>query len=56
MEDKTAIGITGIAALTSLQFIAWYTGHNGTVFALTSAGIGTIIGSYFGNILDKVKK
>ena len=48
MDAKTIIGVTGITAVTILQTVAWYTGHDGTVFALTSAIIGGITGYFFG--------
>lgn len=47
MQDKTIIGVVGLLCLTGLQGAAWYSGHNGMVFALISAGIGAIIGGYF---------
>jgi len=55
MNEKCIIGVVGIGCLTILQTIAWSTGHNGTVFALTSAGIGAIIGSYF-DLKSVIKK
>jgi len=36
-----------------LQIIAWYTGHNGAVFATISALIGGIAGAIFGFQLKK---
>jgi len=47
ITDKGLIGVVGIITLGILQCAAWQTGHNGTVFALTSAGLGAIIGSYY---------
>ena len=44
---KTIIAVTGLICLTGLQLYAWYTGHNGVVFATTSAIFGGIIGGYF---------
>jgi len=57
LTDKGIVGVTGIVVLGILQCFAWQTGHNGTVFALTSAGIGGIIGSYFDlrGLLNKLK-
>ena len=55
MEDKTKIGIIALICLTALQLTAWYTGHDGLVFATTSAIFGAIIGSYF-KITDKISK
>lgn len=48
MEDKTIVCLTGLICVTLLQLYAWYSGHNGTVFALTSTIIGGIIGYYLG--------
>ena len=47
ITDKGLVAVAGICTLGILQCAAWQTGHNGTVFALTSSGIGAIIGSYF---------
>ena len=55
MEDKTIIGITALVCLTGLQLYGWYTGHDGIVFATTSAIFGAVVGSYF-DIKDKIKK
>jgi len=44
MKEATIISIVGIICLTILQLYAWYCGHNGAVFAFTSAVIGLIIG------------
>jgi len=57
ITDKGLIGVVGILTLGILQCAAWQTGHNGTVFALTSSGIGAIIGSYFDlrGLLNKLK-
>lgn len=44
IQDKTIIGIVGICAVVILQCMAWASGHNGQVFALTSAVIGGITG------------
>jgi len=55
MEDKTIIGITALICLTGLQLYGWYTGHDGIVFATTSAIFGAVVGSYF-DIKDKIKK
>jgi len=48
MEDKTIIALATITAVTALQIYAWATGHNGTVFALTSATIAGIGAFFFG--------
>jgi len=37
-----------IAIIAILQGGAWYSGHNGTVFAFTSLIIGAIVGSILG--------
>jgi len=55
MEDKTIIGITALVCLTGLQLYGWYTGHDGIVFATTSAIFGAVVGSYF-DIKEKIKK
>ena len=57
ISDKAIVGVTGILILGIMQCVAWSTGHNGTVFALTSAGIGGIIGAYFdlSKLLNKLK-
>jgi len=44
VEDKTVLSLAAIAAVTTLQVVAWSCGHNGQVFALTSAIIGGITG------------
>jgi len=48
VDNRLIIGVVGISAVTILQCIAWCTGHNGTVFALTSAIIGGVCGYFFG--------
>jgi len=48
MESKTIIGLTGIIAMSTLQCVAWLSGHNGAVFAFTSGVTGAIIGYFFG--------
>jgi len=48
VDNRIIIGVVGISAVTILQCIAWCTGHNGTVFALTSAIIGGVCGYFFG--------
>jgi len=42
MEDKykAMIGVTACICVTSLQLYAWSSGHNGVVFATTSAILG----------------
>ena len=45
--NKTLIAMTGLLCLTGLQLYPWYTGHDGVVFATTSAIFGAIIGGYF---------
>ena len=46
-KGKTIIACVGLICLTALQLFSWYTGHNGVVFATTSAIFGGIIGYYF---------
>jgi len=48
VEDKTIIGVTAIICVTIIQAIAWYMGHDGAVFALTSAIIGGVVGFFLG--------
>ena len=48
VDNKVIIGVVGISSVTILQGIAWVTGHNGTVFALTSSIIGGICGYFLG--------
>ncbi len=52
---KAIIGCTALVCLTALQLTAWITGHNGVVFATTSAIFGVVIGGYF-NIKNSVKE
>jgi len=59
VSDKCIIGSVGIICLTGLQVYAWHSGHDGAVFALVSAGIGAIIGGFFGstaNIKKSIQK
>lgn len=46
--QKCIVSVTGLICLTALQIVAWASGHNGSVFALTSTGIGGIIGFALG--------
>lgn len=47
MKDKTMITLTGIIAISGLQFYAWASELNGVVFAFTSATLGIIFGYSF---------
>jgi len=49
---KCIVSTVGLVCVTGLQLFAWQTGHNGTVFALTSTVIGGIIGFSLGIKLD----
>ena len=49
---KCIVSSIGLICVTALQLFAWYTGHNGTVFALTSTVIGGIIGFALGIDID----
>jgi len=40
--------ITAIGVLASLQLFAWHTGHDGMVFAFTSACMASLIGFVIG--------
>ena len=55
MQDKTIISLTAIIAVTLLQIVAWQCGHNGQVFALTSAIIGGVTGFSIRDIITKKK-
>ena len=57
MEDKykSIVGVTALVCLTALQLTAWITGHNGVVFATTSAIFGAVIGGFF-NIKKSIKE
>lgn len=46
-QEKTIIACVALVCLTALQLYAWYSGHNGVVFASTSAIFGGIIGYFF---------
>jgi len=48
IDQKTAIGIIGITAVSVIQCVAFLTGHDGVVLALTTTVIGGIVGSIFG--------
>jgi len=52
---RCIIAVTGLFCLTGLQIYAWYSGHNGVVYATTSAIFGAIIGTYF-NIKKTIKE
>jgi len=45
-----------IACVSLLQIVAWAGGHDGQVFALTSAAIGGIAGALLGIDFGKSKK
>jgi len=47
--QKTIVAITLMGVVGGLQVYAWATGHNGTVFATTSAILGLIGGYFFGS-------
>jgi len=49
-------GVVAITSVAIMQVVAWACGHNGTVFALTSAVIGGITGSIFGFSYKKQKE
>jgi len=55
LEPKHVLGIVGIASVTYLQTVAWFTGHNGAAFALTSAVIGGVVGTLVGFGYAKTK-
>ena len=45
---KMVFGMFTIAVVAGLQLYAWYSGHNGAIFAFTSAVIGLVAGSVLG--------
>jgi len=57
MEDKykTIIGVTAVICISGLQLYAWASGHNGVVFATTSAIMGAVVGGAF-NIKKSIKE
>ena len=40
--------LIAVAILAGLQLFAWYSGHNGVVFAFTSGCIGSLLGFALG--------
>lgn len=48
--------LLAIGLLVGLQLFAWYSGHNGTVFAFTSACIASMIGFVIGVKINFGKK
>ena len=57
MDDKykAIIGVTAILCISGLQLYAWSSGHNGVVFATTSAILGAVVGGAF-NIKKSIKE
>jgi len=55
MEDKYIIALVIIGLCSVTQWVAWYIGVNGQVFAFTSLIIGAIAGSLFGFSIHKSK-
>ena len=55
MNDKTIFALVCIGVISVSQWIAWYLGVNGQVFAFTSLIIGLISGSILGFSFQKVK-
>jgi len=53
LDDKKIFAIFVISIISSLQVVAWYCGHNGTVFAFSSLIIGAVVGSILGFSLKK---
>jgi len=53
---RYAFGAFGIACMTGLQIFAWYTGHDGMVFATTTGLSGLIAGSLLGFQYGKSKQ
>lgn len=48
LTGKMKFGMFVIAIAAGLQLVAWYSGHNGLVFAFTSLAIGSTIGAVLG--------
>ena len=48
MEERTKIALSMVLALTGLQIVAWYSGHNGAITQLIGTSFGLIVGYYFG--------
>jgi len=55
LTAKQKFGMFAIGTVAILQCIAWCTGHDGTVFALTSAVIGGVTGAILGFTIGKTK-
>ena len=53
LTAKQKFGMFAIGTVAILQGLAWITGHNGTVFALTSAVIGGVTGAVLGFTIGK---
>lgn len=51
-KHKCIVSVVGLISVTALQVYAWFSGHNGSVFALTSSVIGGIIGFSLGITID----
>ncbi len=59
LKAKVIIAVTGITAVSILQIVAWMSGHNGQVFALTSSIIGVSVGFFLGftkKVKDSIKQ
>jgi len=57
MEISTRLFcLVAVALLVALQLFAWYSGHNGMVFAFTSACIASMIGFVIGVKINFSKK
>lgn len=48
LQSKLFFGGFVLTLVTAIQLYAWATGHNGQVFALTSAAMGGITGALLG--------
>ena len=46
--SNKVFGILAIIIIAIMQLYAWYSGHNGAVFAFTSLCIGSITGASLG--------
>jgi hypothetical protein len=54
-QTKYAFGCVVVLVMGGLQGYAWFTGHNGAVFATTSAIIGGVAGAILGFKIAQTK-
>lgn len=57
IEPKWILGMVAVCGLTAIQIVAFITGHNGQVLAITTGGIMTVIGFLLGvNVTSPAQK